>query len=281
MGKHQSLTLGDVRGVFRLLGELRELGHDPWAWRLRMLTGLTDLLGAQVGLTGEMELPYTLNRMCPVNPVDHGWSGAAERGIWLDYFSRLDLSDDPTWHQIYPRRGRALTRCRDQFMPLRQWYSSEHVQRYRRGSGVDGFIMSQRPLPWLRRDHLIYILRAWNAPPLERRQCRILSLFHDELALLLARDGNKSRQNPRLAGLSPRLRQTLELLLAGHAEKAIARHLAISRHTVHQYIKVLYRRMGCSSHVELMATWRTPTPIGLAMDIPGLPRIPAARPPQG
>src|SRR5580658_7580672 len=37
--------------------------------------------------------------------------------------------------------------------------------------------------------------------------------------------------------LSRRQRQTLELLLSGNAEKQIAAHLSISRHTVHVYVK--------------------------------------------
>jgi DNA-binding CsgD family transcriptional regulator len=53
--------------------------------------------------------------------------------------------------------------------------------------------------------------------------------------------------------LSRRLRQTLDRLLAGDAEKQIARHLGLSRHTVHVYIKALYRCFGVNSRGELLA----------------------------
>ena len=55
--------------------------------------------------------------------------------------------------------------------------------------------------------------------------------------------------------LSPRQRQTLELLLAGNAEKQIAARLAISRHTVHVYVKSLYKCFGVCSRAELLARW--------------------------
>ena len=53
--------------------------------------------------------------------------------------------------------------------------------------------------------------------------------------------------------LSPRLAQTLERLLAGDSEKEIARHLRRSRHTVHVYVKELYRRFAVNSRGELLA----------------------------
>ncbi len=275
MSKCQTISLQDIRQLFRLLGEIRDLGCDPVAWRLHMLTGLNAILGAQVGLTGEMELPYTLNRMRPVNPIDHGWRGECERKAWRAYFSGLDISDDPTWLELFPHVGRPLTRFRDQFMSRRQWYRSEHVQRYRRASGVDSFIVSQRPLPWLQRDHLIYILRPWNDKPVEARHARMLELFHNEFVLMLRRDAQSRPCDPRLSGLGPRLRQTLSLLLAGHAEKHIAARLAISRHTVHQYAKVLYRRMRVCSRAELFAQFSyAPPAVGITLDIPGMPHIP-------
>jgi DNA-binding CsgD family transcriptional regulator len=55
--------------------------------------------------------------------------------------------------------------------------------------------------------------------------------------------------------LSRRERQTLELLLAGNAEKEIAQRLAISRHTVHVYVKSLYKCFGVCSRAELLARW--------------------------
>ena len=55
--------------------------------------------------------------------------------------------------------------------------------------------------------------------------------------------------------LSPRLQQTLQFLLAGDSEKQVARRLGLSPHTVHVYVKKLYRRYDVSSRGELLAKW--------------------------
>jgi DNA-binding CsgD family transcriptional regulator len=55
------------------------------------------------------------------------------------------------------------------------------------------------------------------------------------------------------AELSPRQEQTLRHLLNGDSEKQVARKLQLSQHTVHVYVKALYRRFGVSSRAELLA----------------------------
>lgn len=61
--------------------------------------------------------------------------------------------------------------------------------------------------------------------------------------------------DPSQPKLGPRLRQTLDRLLAGDAEKQIAHRLGLSRHTIHDYVKMIYRRFGVSSRAELLARW--------------------------
>lgn len=61
------------------------------------------------------------------------------------------------------------------------------------------------------------------------------------------------KEDPLLAGLSPRVRQTLDRLLEGDSEKQIAAKLGVSRHTVHVYIKNLYRHFSVNSRGELLA----------------------------
>jgi DNA-binding NarL/FixJ family response regulator len=55
--------------------------------------------------------------------------------------------------------------------------------------------------------------------------------------------------------LSRRLRQTLDLLLAGEGEKQIALKLTLSPHTVHDYVKAVYRLFGVNTRAELLALW--------------------------
>lgn len=53
--------------------------------------------------------------------------------------------------------------------------------------------------------------------------------------------------------LSPRQRQTLQGLLAGDSEKQVAAKLRVSPHTVHIYVKSLYKHYQVSSRGELLA----------------------------
>ena len=56
-----------------------------------------------------------------------------------------------------------------------------------------------------------------------------------------------------LSVLTPRQREVLDLLLEGLSEKEIATRLVLSRHTVHNHIRGIYRSMGVSSRYELFA----------------------------
>ncbi len=53
--------------------------------------------------------------------------------------------------------------------------------------------------------------------------------------------------------LSPRQRQTLWRLVLGRSESEIAGELGLSPHTVHDYVKQLYRRLEVRSRAELLA----------------------------
>ena len=59
----------------------------------------------------------------------------------------------------------------------------------------------------------------------------------------------------RAKELSPRLRETLDCLLAGSSEKGIAQELRLSPHTVHGYVKLIYRHFQVKSRAQLLAQW--------------------------
>lgn len=62
---------------------------------------------------------------------------------------------------------------------------------------------------------------------------------------------------PQTENLSRRLLQTLAALLQGCSEKQVAFQLGLSRHTVHIYVKSLYRHFNVSSRGELLARFVT------------------------
>src|SRR5262249_28788153 len=77
---------------------------------------------------------------------------------------------------------------------------------------------------------------------------------HAALALLIggpfARFADPSPLEP-----APRARQVLGCLLEGDGDKQIAARLKLSKFTVNQYTKLIYRRFGVGSRPELLALW--------------------------
>ena len=68
---------------------------------------------------------------------------------------------------------------------------------------------------------------------------------------------NDSNLSPdeRARQLSPRLRETLQCLLDGSSEKSIAQELRLSPHTVHGYVKLIYRHFQVKSRAQLLSQW--------------------------
>jgi DNA-binding NarL/FixJ family response regulator len=57
----------------------------------------------------------------------------------------------------------------------------------------------------------------------------------------------------KVLNLSPRQRQVLSFLLAGHSLKEVAQKLELSEHTVGDYVKRIYKHFSVSSRAELSA----------------------------
>jgi len=71
-------------------------------------------------------------------------------------------------------------------------------------------------------------------------------------------NSNKSDKtdNAEIVALAPRLRHVLEELMLGHSEKQIAMRSRKSIHTIHDYVKQLYKSLGVNSRGELFARMR-------------------------
>ncbi len=86
--------------------------------------------------------------------------------------------------------------------------------------------------------------------------CRMLGACLNGEPLSIIAEAS-ARQNLEGCDLPPRVRQTLGRLLAGDSEKQIAAKMGLSPHTVHCYIKALYRSYEVSSRGELLSRFVT------------------------
>ena len=236
--------MGELRRVLRLAGELRELAPGSLAQKEHALRGLCQLVGAKLGLwLGLEEQRDGSLKLCET--VDVGWSSPGERAMFTAYLDAQPASVDPSHAPlaIGMRAHTHVTTRRADVIDARSWYRSPHVQDYRRAGGVDDFIYAGR---WLGAHHMrgLSLHRPWGDRPFRPHDVALVDAFTREVIW---------QHEPRGPQLSPRLAQVLAGLTRGLSEKLVADELSLSTHTVHQYVKDLYRRFGVRSRGELLA----------------------------
>jgi DNA-binding CsgD family transcriptional regulator len=257
MGHSNHLRLSDVRAVFRVIGECRELGIDSALWRAHLLVELLRLTNGQVAMEGPTGMHHDFTGAQPVPVLDVGWDGPREQRIFQQYMiDRMHLRDPAIARfgsllATLPTRVKSLTRSRRQLAGDHAWYTSAAFCEYLRPSGIDDGLMSVA-LVGDGQAHAIALFR----PPGERRftarDRHLLHLFHSELAPYLLTYLAPPGCNP-ISTLSPRLRDVLACLLEGDSEQQIAVRIGLTRDTTHQYVKAIYRRLNINTRGELMA----------------------------
>ena len=238
----EHLQLHDVRAIFRLVGEVRELGYDPNVWRPHMVLRLRRIVDAQVVVSSEVHF-RTIGRGPAMRMIDIGWGSSEEGKVWQIHTERDGEVPEHYWLSAIacgPRVGRQPESELVPVAPARKVY------------GGRCFILSQVSLPHIGAVDQLGLHRQWGDAPFTRPQHRLVRLLHLELARLWRRDVLRRIKDPTTT-LPPRLSQTLHELMAGQSEKQIALKLGLSRHTIHNYVKALHQRFGVSSRGELLA----------------------------
>jgi DNA-binding CsgD family transcriptional regulator len=250
MGKSQRLRLSDVRGIFHLLGECRELGEDAEAWPVHMQAGLCRLTQAQLGVGGLVRHVGPERLMVPIHFADHGWPDERSRAQFQALLNDPVVLNNLVVQRFHQLAAPCVTRTRQHLVDDRRHYASDYHHQCHRPFGLDHGLLSRYQPPGRDWHHELALVRATGDPPFDRRECRVLHLFQLEIGPLIG-DALVSTEEPQ--PLSPRLRQTLDALLEGNSEKEAALRLRLSVHTVHEYVTALYRHFGVSSRAELLA----------------------------
>ena len=75
---------------------------------------------------------------------------------------------------------------------------------------------------------------------------QLVNVFHENLpgAYALREDNSCPLMDVRVSQLPGRLQPVLKRLLKGDSEKQAALALGLSPHTIHEYVKTIYRAMG-------------------------------------
>ena len=244
----------EVRQVLRLSHALHELGADPLARRRGLVEGLCRLLPADSGV-------------CVVSHHDGGGPAAVAPTTTVSVV-RYGMTDDdartlaaryraaPVAQWLRPRRDRGAG-------PAQRALASASTQTPRRphrpcttrsGAGDPGASVAESlvEVPGMKMQACVAPLRRRpGVRAFGARERLVLDLVHSEMLWLYRPD--LPATSPDGVPLSPRQRQTLQLLLAGNSEKEIAAQMGLSHNTVHHYVKALHRHFGVSSRSELRA----------------------------
>lgn len=254
MATSQRIRMRDMRAVFDLLGEVRELGHDPAAWRSHLLQSGSRLIGADVAMTMDMRNAALHAPAELIEPCTCGWSSPAEEARYYRYFADYEMIDDPGACAVFAahqgnRRLAAARRC--ERIDDRIWYFSPQVSGARRESGVDDFVFASAMLAPAVMQGLIFY-RGWGERPFAIHERRLLRLLHVSLLRIIFRARRQQKALMKEWRLSPRLQATFELLMGSGSAKEIATTLHVTPQTLNGYIKLVYDRMRVSNRLELV-----------------------------
>lgn len=249
-----SLAIDDVRALVRLLGELRELGRDPSAWRDHLLDSLARICHAKIAVASELRVnpPPPVGEVrtdcaaavTPVHLVHRGVEGESERFFRDCYWYSHD--DDDPLDGLLSLYGKAFTVVRRELVDDRRWYASALANDNMHAHDCDDFVFSMAPVRHAGVICSLELFRSQKDPRFGEREQAIVSLLHEELARDWAR---ASRHAERL---TPRQREVLQQLVEGASEKEVAARLGVSPHTAHDHVKALYRALGVRSRGELL-----------------------------
>lgn len=258
MARSSLLRIADVRAVFQLVGECRELGDDPFVWRRHLLAETARLVGAAVAneYEGVFLDPFRITGL-----VDYGWeTSGLDRAIFArvnEEFVRRGGGFNPMLPAYFDARqeGRGPCLRRSDMLPDAPWYSSCYYQDYHGPSGADGMMYCVLPVPGSSGDLSgLALVRPVRDRDFTSRQRAFVHELHEKITALI--NGPLAGfRDPSPAALLPRVRQTLQCLLEGDSDKQIAARLGLSWHTVNQYVKVIFAHFGVSSRAELLARW--------------------------
>lgn len=270
MARSGLIRIRDLRAAYRVLGDCRELAADPLqrplAWRERMLEGLLRLAGGRVALSTFAHNAGTPKEIM-TSPVAIGLDDASDRARWAEYQRTNAFRDNPVHRSFYAPGSRVLrTRTLPMLVPVDRWKRTWHYSEFAGPLRFGDRVMSSlrlTPTEAESTSHFVIVIhRATDDAAFDQRTARLVNLFHRELRSVLQRrvecDGGRTQDlvhrdlaRGQSVDLPKRLRQVLDGLLRGDAEKQIAFKLGISRHTVSRHVQRLYKHFDVSSRGEL------------------------------
>ena len=263
-----SLRVSEVRDMLRLIAQLGRLSMMTAVWRTTLIKGLADILNMYV--VGIFFVQDQGNNKCPrdLKLLEVCWAKPPVAAASATFPSQLMCHR--AMRELQTRFGCDPAR----FFPERTGFTDRGLVRASRSASggrrrpvIELTFSDAHPSP-LGPASVTYLLYSEGTDAGCRKPEALVTLLHRELQRFSG-PPIEGFENQDIQELLPdRQRQILEQLLSGDGEKQIARKLGLSIHTVHCYIRRLYRRLNVSSRSELFRACYVPAK---TTDFPALP----------
>lgn len=260
--RNSALSAADWRAMLALVSEVGEIAFSGSAQPHAHLTAeLGRLIGAGPvwwTVVGGAAGPDDTSGPVVRSHV-HGLPAEDLQRWEQTYLREMAYENHPMWPRAFATPGHARTFLRRDLVEDGVWYRSAHVADWSRGFGFDDVVSAIVPVGG-GAELCIATMRPWGDRTFGAREREMMGLLAKHTAWLgrrpdplaqAARSGNGVAEI--VAGLAPRHRAMLELLVTGQSEKAIAVALQVSPRTAHKYIEQIYRAFDVTSRAELMA----------------------------
>jgi DNA-binding CsgD family transcriptional regulator len=255
ISSHRKLELDHVHQLIRLLAET---GNRPARHLQRgqhLLSGLARIVSATAGVAvlvaGD---PQRRGGPC-AEQILVGWDGSvrsspaglSQLASWLVPVIRT------LWRVTPGEPGATITATWREYVADRARYGAEPMEPCPLPTGLTDALLSSVRLSVPYQLQGLGLYRSRERPPFSEEERNLVHVFQAECVGLSCASPRAEEEVQGRARLSPRQRQTLELILSGLCDKEIAERLGISRYTVNQYTKVIYRVYAVTSRAQLIA----------------------------
>lgn len=258
-----------VKDCMDLAASLARLPADRVSRTEALARGLCGLIGGTIGIVAIVDdfrpdVPWPRQ----VWGMDFGFCREEYR---RHFFASLRDPDamHPLLEAFRVRDRRPMVARREDLVSDSDWYGSRFWRQYGRHAGIGPMLYTIYPIEVERSPDRasrrvispadpsdfrvlgIGIHRLDGQPAFTEQDRELIDAANASLAWFYESLGVRDAEPA--TDLSPRLRRVLEHLLAGQSEKQVARTVGLTRNTVHEYVKSIYRHFGVGSRAELFA----------------------------
>jgi DNA-binding CsgD family transcriptional regulator len=255
VGVSGKLDVGQVHQLIRLLDEAREIPVERQEREHHLVSGVARIVGAAVAGM--------------VLDTDSTPGGRGQRSAILLF--EWDSATLPTLERLSEAANALqplvlammrVTPCEPGVTVVATWHELtterrlgcvEHMGHYLRPPNFGDAMFSAVRLRTTSHIHGLGLYRGPENRSFSEEERNLVHVFHAECEGLLRSPMPDDDGDAGCTPLPLRQRQTLALVLRGLSDKEIAERLGISRYTVNQYTKTIYRHYGVTSRTQLLA----------------------------